>query len=339
MIHYRNDNQIPESILIALYSHAIPKDDLISSMDNLITFDENASIFVENQKSQDILNEPPTSNESNKTNYEIAVSTDITQKKTLNDLSNFLYYFNISTCQILKYEFFKSQFQLIMNHETNIGMQLCLASYTQSLSAIAFFLSNDNFSEQDRYSKTYALHAIDCLRNYNISTTFVPDFDIPPLLSIPIEEPPKTPTSVATSSKKLYIGGQTSIHIIPLYRYDQNKPQKIPLPIENEQYSLMHVKSIESKSLDNSKEFLLFSSPSSPAIFIDPLSSDRYPIRIVYRSIFSSKSYPFTHPIVSDGQYIYSVEFGSSPKLKIFVFMNKEIFFIRSVSLLSLIHI
>ena len=76
MIHHRNDKQIPESILISLYSHAVPKEDLISSMDNLISFDENANIFVENQKSQEILSEPTVLNEYDITNSEVAANSN-----------------------------------------------------------------------------------------------------------------------------------------------------------------------------------------------------------------------------------------------------------------------
>ena len=160
MIHHRNDKQIPESILISLYSHAVPKEDLISSMDNLISFDENANIFVENQKSQEILSEPTVLNEYDITNSEVAANSNFSDTKSLNDLSNFLYYFDVNTCQIIKYDFFKPQFTLIMGIKDNVGMQLCLASYTKSLSAMAFFLLNSNFTNQNRYSKYYASHSI-----------------------------------------------------------------------------------------------------------------------------------------------------------------------------------
>lgn len=335
MIHHRNDEQIPESIITALYSHAVPKEDLNSAMENLINFDQNANIFVENQKSQEKLNETTIMNNFSTPNQEVTVETDLSRKKSFTEISRFLYYFNINTCKILKYDLFSSQFQIVKEIKDNIGLQFCLASYTQSLHAMAYFLTNNDPTNQDRYSKTYAQHAIDCIKNYNISSTFVPDFEIPPLLSIPIGEEPKTPTSIATSTSKLFVGGQKDIQIIPLYRYASNKPHKIPLPANDEQYSLAYVKNIQTTAANpaDNKEFLLFSSISTPASFVDPNDGSHYPIRISYRNRTSFKAYPFSPPIVSDGQYLYSIDFGSSPRVKTFFFMNKEIFYIRSISL------
>ena len=106
MIHHRNDEQIPESIITALYSHAVPKEDLNSAMENLINFDQNANIFVENQKSQEKLNETTIMNNFSTPNQEVTVETDLSRKKSFTEISRFLYYFNINACKILKYDLF-----------------------------------------------------------------------------------------------------------------------------------------------------------------------------------------------------------------------------------------
>lgn len=334
MKHYIYDEHIPESIFTSLFSHLVPKNMFVYGMENLWTFEGNATVFMENQRSlESMMYILP-----NKIDQHIEENEEdeISKLNTANLLSQFLYHFKTTETKILPYQLYKPQFQIIMESNNNFGMQLCFSIYTHSLSILAFFLLRNNSLTQDRYSMSYAQRAIECLHNFEIPSTFLPNFEIPPLLTIPLyNDEPKTPTSIAISSSTLFVGSKDCIRPIPLYRYENPTTVQFSLPTISEPYSLIYIDRIDPQIESPGRQpFLLFSSPSFPAVYINSTNGVHSKVNISYQtsSLFIQTN-SFNYPIISDGQYIYSIDFGSSPRVKIFKYNGQGLLFIRSVQL------
>ncbi|OHT02622.1 hypothetical protein TRFO_07044 [Tritrichomonas foetus] len=316
---------IPESILSALYSFIAPKESVISIMQNISLFTDNASVYMNNQKTQSVLHENLSAFHGFHSVDVETSNTELSNRTTINEISKFLADFNVKISQIIKFNSIKPQFELILkNEEENLGLQLCFASFIQSLPMIASFLLKNHAPNQVRSCKSFAAKAIEFIKNYNLPSLFIPNFDVPPFLSIPVNsESPITPTAIATSSTMLYVGGETHIRIIPLHRLNYEDPIEIPVPTPNEPYSLVYLNGL-----------LLFSSPSTPAICIaDPLENSTFPLDISYRGHFFSQSYTFSHPIITDGQFLYSIEYGTAPRIKVFKFYLDGVLFDRVITL------
>jgi hypothetical protein len=81
------------------------------------------------------------------------------------------------------------------------------ATYLHSLSLIADYLCNPGTDEDEPSSAHFALRAISFLQNIPLPALFYPDFDDPPVVTMPVQEVDLvSATAFATTPAHIYLG-------------------------------------------------------------------------------------------------------------------------------------
>lgn len=210
----------------------------------------------------------------------------------------------------------------------NFGARLLFATFTKSFSLIGSFLYHQPTVQEPKSNDKFAKMAVDLLLQTQLPPLFFPQFNSETDYEIEVPQlQPIIPTAMTCSDSTLYVGikGPT-IAMIPMKNSMDRKIEFIPIrDFPDEPFSIAYVQGS-----------LFLSSKTTKALHFDTNSREQFPINLFYPINFMyilEKRNPFEPPIVTDGQKFYSVEFGPTPKVKIFLLEPDSIMFESCVNL------
>ena len=278
--------------------------------------------------------------EFHKKSYENHIETDgsfytespqskITQLQTKEEIENFLLNDIIKNENNISIPFVNNQVSIISSSRVNnFGLRLLFSTYVKSVSFMGEFLCNPPPGPEPSTNKKCAEKAIKMLLNTSLPPLFYPILEKNPKISLDAPEIiPILPTAIATSDTTIFIGLKgPAIAMIPIQTTQDQKLEVIPIQgFTDEPFSVVY-----------SNGFLVFSSKSIPAFHFDPATKSALPVPVLYQTnvlFIKEKMNPFEPPIVTDGSKYYSIEFGPSPKIKVFTQRDDSIIFERSFQL------
>ena len=309
------------------YSNIAPEENIISTVNNIISYFDGSSVYLSNQSTIISTNESLTALHEYRMSDIEDSETELSKKKTSDQIAKYITGKYANLYKSIKYDGIIPQIDIILNLDnSNLGLKLCFAAYIKSLPMISSLLLTPHSVKQTRYSKYYATKAIEIMRNYTLPPLFIPNFNVPPFLSIPLNEIEiASKTAIATSSEYIYIGGKQSIYCIPLHKTGSEQILEIPINGQEQNYSLIYL-----------NEFLIYSTPLPNPMCISINSPGTpLPLNVTTKGFYFPTGVQFTSPAVTDGYYIYSVEFGQNPRLKIFQLDPVGMNYIASIPLKS----
>jgi len=246
--------------------------------------------------------------------------------KTFKDIEHFLE--NTGQAAELSPVTLKMQVLLVESSpESYMGIKLLFGTYVRSLSLIASFIAFRDVINESAKSIKMAKKAIYMLQNIPLPPLFFPDFESKMSFILPIRNShPIISTAVATSESYIFIGkNESTIEQISFNKSktDFSKFIRIPQPLDS-MYSLVYING-----------YLIVCGKNNPALLLDPKSETHFSIPISFQGHFFASSNTFSPPLVSDGKFLYSVSFGNSPRVKIFMFELSCIRFVKYIPLVT----
>ncbi|EAX87539.1 F-box domain containing protein [Trichomonas vaginalis G3] len=211
----------------------------------------------------------------------------------------------------------------------NYGLRLLFSTYIKSFSLIGDFLCHEPTVKEPKTNDKYAKMAVDLLLQTPLPPLFYPDMNEQSRYKIEVPDIfiPILPTAFACSETNIYVGIEgPSVVIIPIQNTSDSKTEVIPIEnFPNEPFSILFM-----------NDSLIFSSKTVRALHFDTKTKEQFPINLFYPFNFLyilEKKNAFEPPIVSDGEKFYSIDFGPSPKIKIFHLDLDSIMYETSVHL------
>ena len=261
--------------------------------------------------------------------FDDSSKTLITKLQTKEEIESFLLNDKVKNEKNISIPYVNNQISILSSARVNnLGLRLLFSTYIKSVSFMGEFLCNPPQSPEPSTNKKCAEKSIKMLLNTSLPPLFYPVIEDTPKFSLDAPEIiPILPTAIATSDTTVFIGLKgPSIAMIPI----QNSPdQKIEvIPIEgfvDEPFSVVY-----------HNGFLIFSSKTMPAFHFDPSTKSAFTLNVFYLTnllYLKEKMNPFEPPVVTDGSSYYSIEFGPSPKIKVFTQDMDSILFERSFPL------
>ena len=220
----------------------------------------------------------------------------------------------------------KKQVEWLYANPESTGLAFLFATYLRSVSLISELLVNLEFSnpavKSDKMNCLYMEQAKAMLQRIKIPPLFQPDFLTPPFLTISIKSYKlRCPTAFSVSPDTFFIGTSEGICEIPIPGDSVERIRKIP--VKNEPYSIAFV-----------DDLMFFTSPSVPLSCLT--WTDRKDIRVpVVWPHSREKKWSSLYPMVSDGNRLFAIEFGSTPKVHVFDINNDTVVFICDILLKS----
>ena len=258
-----------------------------------------------------------------------STNSKISQLNSKEEIESYLMNDKVKNEKDISIAFISNQVSIIYNSRvTNLGLRLLFSTYIKSVSFMGEFLCNPPTAPEPSSNKKCAERAIKMLLDTPLPPLFYPVLEDKPTISFDAPEiVPILPTAIATSDTTIFIGLKgPAFAMIPIQATQEKKVEVLPIEgFCDEPFSVAY-----------HNGFLTFSSKSIPALHFDPATKTSFSLPVFYLTnllYLKEKLNPFEPPIVTDGSNYYSIEFGPTPKIKVFTQDMQSIIFDRSFPL------